>query len=132
MPRPLPAVGDIVRVHLVGRVTRVDPTTGIDVQTMAGAAVHLASTVGDDDGFGWKSEPEPEPVYVAGDLVADADGAVFLRSEDTEYPGDRWTVVRVDGESPGQRVGEGRPARPLKRLVPEGQKAGPTFPPPIL
>ncbi|GAB3884618.1 hypothetical protein [Terrabacter terrigena] len=118
MPRPLPSAGDRVKVYLVGAVTGFS-AAGMGMTTDAGTAVTIPATLRDDDGFGWEIQEKPEPVYLPGEVYRDQRGSVFLRNEDTPYPGDAWTVVRADDEVPGQRVSDDRPSRPLRRLIPE-------------
>lgn len=111
-------VGDTIRVQLVCTVAAVGAGT-IDVDSFGGTRVSFPVAIRDDRGFAWEKVAAPEPAYRQGELYRDADGSVWLRRGDGELPGDRWTVVRHPSLPTGRVVAEGRPLRPLTRLVPE-------------
>jgi hypothetical protein len=113
------AVGDVLRLRMVGQVTAVVPNVSVTLRTASGTDVVFPWAIRDDTGFAWETQPAPEPAYEAGALYADAAQAVFQRTAMTS-PGDRWRVLVHPSLMVGGYVGEFVPVRPLTRLIPAG------------
>lgn len=109
--------GDPVAIRLVGILKTLD-ATAVVVTSFGGTDVTFPASIRGDKGFAWEPVTAQEPAYGVGSVYVDAAGALYLRHE-SQFPGERWQVIRHPNLPVGQMVAEEIPVRPLAHLTPE-------------